>query len=183
MNNLPYNAVMIDLETMSTENNASIVAIGAVKFWLNVKQDEFTIDQLFYTAVDLESCSQYGLHMDPKTVKWWLKQSDEARKALENGTKLDYALSSFYEFVPNQKAYIFGNGSTFDNVILRNAFKAVDKQYPVSYKYDVCFRTLCKLYEAPYPKFEGVKHNALDDAKMQTKYLMDILEHHPWTSK
>lgn len=63
MNNIPYNAVMVDLETMSTDSNASIISIGAVKFWLNVRQTEFTDDQLFYTAVSLKSSQEAGLHI------------------------------------------------------------------------------------------------------------------------
>jgi len=175
-----YNAVMVDLETISTRPDAAIIAIGAVRFWLNVKQTEFTSDQCFYTAVDLESCFHEGLSIDPKTIKWWMKQDDSARMALLNGVRLSVALKDFSYFVPSDKTFIFGNGSMFDNVILRNAYAAIGYNYPVSYKYDMCYRTLCKLSDSPLPDFEGTKHNALDDAKAQTRHLMELLEKHPW---
>jgi DNA polymerase III epsilon subunit-like protein len=180
VDNLPYNAVMVDLETMSTESDASIISIGAVRFWLNVKQTEFTPDQLFYTAVSLKSSQEAGLHIKADTVMWWLGQDPEARNAFKNPVSLASALGNFYEFVPNPTTYIFGNGAAYDNVVLHNAYKAINHKYPVSYKYDVCYRTMCKLDNAPPPAFEGTKHNALDDAKAQTRHLMELLEKHPW---
>ena len=182
MINLPYNAVMVDLETMGTENNASIISIGAVRFWLNVKQDSFTEDQCFYMNVDLTDCIRNGLTVTGDTIMWWMSQSEEARKAFTTGEPLRLALENFKMFVP-EKAYVFGNGATFDNIILRSAFKAVGLDYPVSYKYDACYRTLCKLSDSPFPKIDGTKHNALDDAKAQTLHLMQILEEHPWRKK
>lgn len=178
--NKPYTAVMLDLETMSTDSNASIISIGAVKFWLNTKQTKFTQDQLFYTAVILDSCQEAGLHIKADTVMWWLSQDIEAISALKNPLPLVSVLNAFSRFVPSKETYIFGNGAVFDNVILHNAYKACNIKYPVSYKYDVCYRTLCKLSDAPFPAFEGTRHNALDDAKTQTRHLMNILEHHPW---
>lgn len=176
----PYNAVMVDLETMSTDSNASIISIGAVKFWLNVKQEEFTADQLFYTSVSLKSSQEAGLHIKADTVMWWLSQEKEAQGAFKNPVSLASALGAFARFVPNKDTYIFGNGAAYDNVVLHNAYKAVNMKYPVSYKYDVCYRTMCKLTDIKPAKFEGTKHNALDDAKAQTRHLMLILDRIPW---
>lgn len=179
-----YNAIMLDLETMSTASNAAIVSIGAVKFWLNVKQTEFTEDQLFYQPVDLKSCQEAGLDIDIDTLHWWMQQSDEARGEIfsRRRSALIPTLHAFSQFVP-KNSYLFGNGAVFDNVIIRSAYKAVNIGFPLIYKYDVCYRTLCKLSDAPPPKFEGTKHNALDDAKAQTRHLMEILEKHPWQAR
>lgn len=175
-----HNAVMVDLETMSTESNASIIAIGAVKFWLNVKQEEFGEDQLFYTAVSLDSSQEAGLHIKADTVMWWLAQEPEARNAFKNPVSLASALNAFSRFVPSKETYIFGNGAAYDNVVLHNAYKAINLKYPVSYKYDVCYRTLSKLSDVGPLPFEGTKHNALHDAMAQTRHLMAILEKTPW---
>lgn len=183
INNIPYNAVMVDLETMSTDSNASIIAIGAVRFWLNVKQTEFTDDQLFYTAVSLSSSQEAGLHIKADTVMWWLGQDDEARSAFKNPVTLSSALNAFSRFFPSKETYVFGNGAAYDNVVLHNAYKAINLKYPVSYKYDVCYRTLCKLSDSKPPKFEGIKHHALDDAKAQTRHCMELLEKHPWLAR
>jgi hypothetical protein len=176
---MPYNAVMVDLEAMSTESNAAIIAIGAVKFYLNVNQPEFTEDQLFYTAVSLKSSQEAGLHIKADTIMWWLGQEPEARNAFKNPVSLASALGAFSRFIPKD-AYLFGNGANYDNIVLRNAYQALNIGYPISYKRDVCYRTLRKLTDAPPPPFEGTKHNALDDAKAQTRDLMEILEKIPW---
>lgn len=182
MDNLPYTAVMVDLETMSTRNDAAIISIGAVKFWLNVKQEDFTADQLFYMGVDLESSQNAGLHIDADTVKWWLDQEKTAQNVLLNGQDLTFVLTMFNNWFP-KNAYIFGNGATFDNVILRSAYDHVKVPYPNTYKYDMCYRTLTRLSDVEPPKFEGTKHNALHDAMAQTKHLMAILEKTPWHGK
>jgi 3' exoribonuclease, RNase T-like len=177
-----YNAVMVDLETMSTRPDAAIISIGAVKFWLNVSQEAFSADQLFHVVVDLESSQDAGLHIDANTVKWWLEQNKEAQQILLRGMNLDLALRAFNQWFPKD-AYIFGNGATFDNVILRNAYDHTKLPYPNTYKYDVCYRTLRMMSDVEMPKFEGTKHNALHDAMAQTKHLMAILEKTPWHGK
>lgn len=177
--NSSFNAVMVDLETMSTRNNAAIVSIGAVKFWLNVDQDSFSPDQFFHMAVDLASSQDAGLDVDAETVKWWMQQDKEAQKALDRGVDLDQALKAFSSWFPKD-AYIFGNGATFDNVILRSAYAATKLPYPAIYKQDMCYRTLCRMSDVEPLKFDGVKHNALHDAMAQTKHLMAILQKTPW---
>jgi hypothetical protein len=177
--NTPYSGVMVDLEAMSTDSDAAIISIGAVKFWINVKQETFTEDQLFYTAVSLKSSQEAGLHIKADTVLWWMKQGPEARNAFKNPVSLVSALNAFSRFVPKD-AFLFGNGANYDNVVLRNAYKAVNVAYPISYKRDVCYRTMCKLDDDPPPAFKGTKHNALDDAFCQTRHLMCILEKVPW---
>jgi hypothetical protein len=69
---------------------------------------------------------------------------------------------------------IWGNGSTFDNVILRSAFAAAGLEYPVRFWADQCYRT--KKNEAPgVPMIrEGQHHKALDDAISQAKHLQAI---------
>jgi exodeoxyribonuclease VIII len=183
VDNPVYNAVMVDLETMSTKSDAAIISLGAVKFWLNVKQDAFSADQLFHMSIDLESSQDAGLHIDANTVKWWLEQDKEAQSFLTGPSRplLD-VLHTFNQWFP-KNAYIFGNGATFDNVILRSAYDHVKLPYPNTYKFDMCYRTLTRLSDVEPPKFEGTKHNALHDAMAQTKHLMAILEKTPWHGK
>lgn len=175
---------MVDLETMSTQKNAAIISIGAVKFWLNVSQDEFTTDQLFYQTVSLKSSQKAGLDVDANTVEWWLQQSKEAQSALFDHNRKDLvsALRAFSNWFPKD-AYLFGNGATFDNIVLRSAFEACGVQYPVSYRNDMCYRTVARMANVQMERAEGVKHNALDDAIRQTRHLMAILTLYPWRSK
>jgi len=64
------NALMIDLETMSTSPRATILTLGAVKF------DPFT-DEFFdemYIRIDIEEQEKVGREIDPNTLEWWGKQ-------------------------------------------------------------------------------------------------------------
>ena len=176
------NHVMLDLETMGQGNNAAIVAIGAVFFEPTTGE----IGASFYQTIDLESAAKYG-EIDPSTVLWWLKQSDEARDEI---TRLDtYSLpdalaefTQWIEQIENFKARIvWGNGSSFDNVIIENAFKAVRYKKPWAFWNDRDVRTVVELgrtLKGFDPKkdmpFEGTAHNALDDAIHQAKYVSAI---------
>ena len=164
------NHCMIDIETMSKEKNAAIASIGAVHF------TEDGIVDTFYQTVDLQSCKELGLHVDPETVRWWLSQSPEALAALRKDTvPLSEALDKFDAWFPDPKACVWGNGVAFDNVIVASAYKALDREIPWKWWNDRCYRTIKAVIDIPEDKREGVHHNALDDAMHQTKHLLKIL--------
>ena len=164
--------IMLDLETMGVSANSAIVAIGAVEF----DADLGVIDR-FYEVVDLQSCIDKGLDIDGNTVMWWMKQSNDARKALyKGGIPLCDALKKFKEWLGKDNVQIWGNGSDFDNAILTNAFQKFKVMAPWPYHSNRCYRTLCY----SFPKFEmervGTYHNAVDDAEYQAKYLIELVK-------
>jgi len=164
---------MLDLETMSSGNNAAIVAIGAVMF------DATELETLrpFYQTVDLESCQKWGLEISGSTVMWWLEQDEAARKALKENPAprpLEEVLSNFREWFGGDKP-IWGNGATFDNVILRNAYNACHMRAPWGYRSDRCYRTLKNMYPGvEQPPANEKKHHAYEDAMWQTEHLFNI---------
>ena len=166
--------IMVDLETMGNESNAAIVSIGAVRF------DSKGLYREFEMVADLTSCIKRGLSISGDTVYWWLKQSKEAREALGDGYGKDilHAVGQFKGFVENTPNFqgIWGNGATFDNVILSNAFKACYLEVPWPFWSDKCYRTMKAMLPDPgLPPIDKSKaHNALEDAKYQAKYLMAI---------
>lgn len=161
--------VMVDLETLGNGSNAVITSIGAAKF------NSFGVTDTFMEYVDPESCAEAGLQMDVSTVLWWMKQSDAARSAFaQKGQHLAVALQGFAAWFPKD-ACLWGNGATFDNVILSNAYKAVGQKAPWPYWGDRCYRTVKNLFPVvKAPAFAGVAHNALDDAVHQAKHLILI---------
>lgn len=162
--------VMLDLETLGTVSNSVIISMGAVAF-----TDKGEILGTFYRRIDPQSCVNAGLAIDVSTVMWWMKQSDAARAEFENkGDPLEAVLDAFHMWIPAD-ACLWGNGATFDNVLLTNAYKATGRKTPWPYWGDRCFRTVKALHPtiAP-PPFKGEKHNALSDAQHQTEYLMKI---------
>jgi len=163
--------VMIDLETMSTESNAAICSIGAVKFSF----DGGILDQ-FYCTVDVLDCKKYGLHVSKDTVYWWSQQPKHVFEELrKNNVSLKDALNNFSEWYGNISLPTWGCGAGFDNVILDNAFKAVGMIRPWKYWDDRCYRTIKELIKIPEEDRTQNYHNALEDALHQTKHLLRIL--------
>ncbi len=160
--------VMLDLETLGNGPESVIIAIGAVKF-----SKEGITDDLFYTVVDPESCVQVGLKMDTSTVMWWMQQSDAARAAFKRpGEPLSKVLEDFAAWCPDVP--VWGNGASFDNVILSSAYRATGIKRPWSYWNDRCYRTLKSMSKVKFER-TGTHHNALDDALYQAEHLRRIL--------
>jgi 3' exoribonuclease, RNase T-like len=60
---------------------------------------------------------------------------------------------------------------------LRHAYEACGIKAPWSYRYDFCYRTMYRNFPSAEPyRAEGVKHNALDDARSQAKHLISIMK-------
>ena len=162
---------MIDLETMSTRSNAAIASIGAVKFDI----DAGIIDT-FYRTIDLRTCKAVGLHFDAETIEWWKQQSPEAQKALQvDNISIMQALDDFATWYGNKSLPTWGNGAGFDNVIMENAYRAVNSKRPWLPWEDRCYRTMKNIIQVPIDERQGTYHNALDDALHQTKHLLKIL--------
>lgn len=173
--------LMIDLETMGTNTNAPIVVIGAVFFDPQTGE----IGPVFYIVISLTDAMNTGAVPDGGTIEWWLKQSSEARAAiLTDQVKLKDALSRFREFINEYSdekfVQVWGNGATFDNAILRTSYERLDTPCPWRYHNDRDVRTIVELgktidFDArTVIPFEGVRHNALDDARHQAKYVSAI---------
>ena len=170
--------LMIDLETMGKNPDAPIISIGAIFF------DPQTGDMgpEFSKTIDLETA---GGVIDRDTIKWWLKQSREAQSAImTDEIPLDDALLQLREFIDENSGEFFvqvwGNGANFDNVILRRSYERQGLPCPWCYHNDRDVRTIVELGKtidfdarAVIP-FEGVRHNALDDARHQAKYVSAI---------
>lgn len=176
------NSVMLDLETMGSGNNAAIVSIGAFKFDMNTPQPPEQIEdvQKFYCNVDLKTSMAAGLKVDGDTIMWWLDREEVAQAKLKAHPLLSLhgALNDFTTFFGPNKFFLWGNGATFDNVILRSAFDAIGMKAPWHYTKDMCYRTFKNLYGKAIPFVrEGVAHNALDDAITQALHLQKIVAH------
>lgn len=168
--------VVIDLETMGTSPAAPIIALGAVFL---APQGGLGMGE-FYQPIDLASSIAAGSDpISPSTVAWWLKQSAEARQALEGGIPLTAALQSFSRWFKSLGPVVgvWGNGSDFDNVLLTSAYRYTGLECPWQYHQNRCYRTLKNLLpNIPRPDFGGqVQHNALHDARVEGQHLLQLL--------
>ncbi|HCJ5968998.1 TPA: 3'-5' exoribonuclease [Escherichia coli] len=168
----------VDLETMGTNPDAPINSIGG-KFFDPATGE---MGPEFSKAIDLETS---GGIIDRKTIKWWAKRSREAQSAIfTDEIPLDDALLQLREFINENSGesfvQIWGNGANFDNVILRRSYERQGIPCPWRYYNDRDVRTIVELGNSigfdvrmAIP-FEGVPHNALDDARHQAKQVSAI---------
>ena len=179
-----YTHLMVDLETMGSGPDAPIVSIGAVYF----DPSTGNTGAEFYQVVSLESSMSFGMKPDASTIQWWLKQSSEARSAIlvDEALGLRETLELLADFIAENAAngshtvQLWGNGCSFDNVILRRAYALTETPFSVPFWNDRDVRTMVELgksvginprYDIP---FEGDMHNALSDARHQVKYVSAI---------
>ncbi|EKA2135495.1 3'-5' exoribonuclease [Citrobacter freundii] len=179
-----YTHLMVDMETMGNSPDAPIVSIGAVFF----DPSTGNTGAEFYRVVSLESSMSFGMKPDASTIQWWLKQSSEARSAIlvDEAMGLRESLELLADFIAENAAngshtvQLWGNGCSFDNVILRRAHALTETPFAVPFWNDRDVRTMVELgksvginprYDIP---FEGDMHNALSDARHQVKYVSAI---------
>lgn len=163
--------IMVDIETAGKRPNAAIMAIGACAF------DAAGLAGLpFYARVNLETSMARGT-VDGSTIRWWMMQGDEARAEVATATMhIGDALTEFAQWVNSHNPLgIWGNGATFDNVILRSAFEAWGVVCPWQWWQDRCFRTIkAALGAGVVMPPETTKHRADHDAWWQAEALIAI---------
>lgn len=186
-----FGNVMIDIETLSNKTNAAIVEIAAVEF--NKKNGN--IGETFHRKIKSDSWFDLpSRDVNADTLKWWLKQSEEARKNIYEDKADDVpiydALSELALFIKDcdnkshiqnddRSVVVWSNGSVFDISILENAYNAI-QSIKIPWKFwainDV--RTIVALNPEIKQncQFEGNPHCALDDCMHQIKYLSQTLD-------
>ncbi len=170
---------MIDLETFATGQNAAIVSIGAVAFdpWKPWGADGPGLSDTFHRGLDVDAQVRAGARIDGSTVLWWLGQGEEARAALVDVEKMKPrgVLEAFADWWRKRHCeFPWGNGSTFDLRILREAYELHDLPVPWKFWAERDLRTLKHLHEdwTTFPlkiKREGTHHDALEDAIYQAR--------------
>lgn len=168
---------MLDLETLDTKASAAILSIGVVFFdpdnpgVLGTKLHEF---------VSIDSNLSAGRTVSGSTLLWWMDQDVLARKRMLEGQQaavpLPVALAKATALL-DHNTYVWGNGAAFDNAILANAYESCDMQVPWHFRNDRCFRTIKQLnLDVRAPSYDGVEHDALDDAIRQALHLQMIFQ-------
>lgn len=182
-----YTHLMVDIESMGEKPDAPIVSIGAVFFDPASGQT----GPEFYKVISLESAMGWGGVPDASTILFWLKETSEARSeiVMDHAIRLDDALLQFKDFIAENAAngkdtvQVWGNGATFDNVLLENSYARTGITCPWKYWNNRDVRTIVELgkavgytprHEIP---FEGEPHKAISDARHQVKYVSAIWQH------
>lgn len=170
--------LMIDIETLSTNNDAAIIAIGVATFRGDTPDenisDEFLIDPRYAPG-----------HRGADTFKWWEMQDPGVFAHATSGTDTpEEAIEKFEDFYHTHRPkHIWANSPQFDLVILRTLYHALGKEAPFHYNRERDFRTLKDLaknykidYSAAYKGRIKQKHNAQSDALCQAAAAQLILD-------
>jgi 3' exoribonuclease, RNase T-like len=166
-----FTEVMIDIETLSTHQNAAVLQIGAAAFSLKPDEPAMTLAEW---KLDLNS--QEARHISADTLKWWSTQPHLAsmlngkvpwQKALEE-------LRSFIEVVTvgTKDVHVWANSPSFDLAIL----KSFPHKLPMwHFRNERDFRTARALFPAQPWDSKAVEHDALADATAQATHIRKIL--------
>lgn len=169
--------IMIDLETLATSPNASVLTIGAVRFDpFNNEIDNPTCEK-FYVKVDVDSCDALGLEVSEDTLTWWSQQSKEAQEeafSTEGRIEIREAFNQLYKFCWGAKR-VWSHGASFDTVICENIFRKLGKAVPWSFWEVRCTRTLFDIGINP-DRPPVLKHHALEDAWNQTVGVQNVFQ-------
>lgn len=165
--------VMLDLETMSTSNNAAVIQIGAVYFdFTGRTSKDLSIN------IDLSTEMTSGFGVDASTIQWWMNQSEEARKFIFGDplVKSAEAWMNLDQFLMSAES--IWSHAMFDGVIIMNHFKKLFSRFNTSYRIMRDIRTLISLSRMDLDKWkeenprspDNIAHTALDDCYYQIRY-------------
>ena len=164
--------MMIDVETLSTKNNAVVISVGVVVF-------DTDITSTFGAVIsDPDVQADYGAHVQPSTALWWMKQSEEARHQFKQSgiATVDILNQISFLYTTMKCTTVWSYGSSFDICVMENLYKLFGIQVPWTYKNVRCCRTLVSLFPHMQREDPEVRHNALDDAIAQAKTCMRVFK-------
>lgn len=167
--------IMIDLETLGTKTSAPVISIGACVFSI----EHGNILSTFYRAISLED-QLHSRFLDAPTIKWWMEQADAAKTIFKEDavTPRDAlrAFSAWFADLGCPDAYVWGNGSTFDISIMEDFYDCFSDKVPWKFSSIMDLRTFKRFCGGAHViENVGTKHNALDDAIAQAKFVLKCL--------
>ena len=167
--------IMLDLETLSTRPDATILTFGACKF-SPYKQHEI-VDGIYF-RVNVDEQTALGRHVDDNTVEWWGRQADDVREeALGEGDRI-----GLEQFTQELNRFIVGadniwaQGPVFDIVILENLYRQMGLPCPWQFWQIRDSRTLLSTHGDLRDKNKAGLHNALEDAVSQAQAVQTVFK-------
>lgn len=168
--------MMLDLETLGTKPGSVILSIGACTFGTPARRT-------FHAYLDLDSQVRRGMTIDPDTLMWWLKQSEQARAAQDTprdqpGNVLP-AFADWCTSVSGGAFTIWGHGSNFDLPLIEELYRRYAVKWPWKYNAVRDTRTVFALVGKKMGDFgtpNVLAHDALQDAVYQAAETSACLE-------
>lgn len=182
--------IVLDLETLSTYEDAAILQIGCCIPEFSRKYVPKDVAPEFVTTISFqETIFNTAFHIDDDTEKWWSEQSEAARSSVFAGEATHYqAFNRFIDWVNSLKSgghdvAVWGNGSDFDNRLLAYSItKILGKDaIPWNFRNNRDLRTLKALYPVTIEDSpDEIKHTALGDARYEARLIQAIYDTYPY---
>lgn len=168
---------MIDLETLSTRPDATVLTLGAIKFDPYSNEEPHTG---LYLRVNVDEQSELGRHIDDGTLEWWGKQDEKIRdEALgdEDRVPLNEMVKQLNKWCVGLDE-IWCQGPLFDYAILQNLYAQMGQPVPWNYWQIRDSRTLFNMLpKDPRKDIQMSLHNALADCYFQSKSVQKAYKH------
>lgn len=162
--------IMIDLETLHTAPDCVILSIGAVRF---DPKGTGIAERLELKPTIEDQTEILNRSISEDTIQWWASQNPAAlEEAFSEEGRLSFkeCMDIMYKFCWNRRA-VWSNGSTFDLIVMENAFRQVlEHDNPVPWPFWT-MRDTRTLYEVAGVKLKDgghvTSHKAVEDAERQ----------------
>lgn len=162
----------IDLETIDTRPQATVLSLGAVKF---DPHSAIEPHSELYFKISIDDQDRLGRTVSDSTIEWWSKQDPKImEEAFDQSNPnevmtVEQALASISKFVVGVDT-LWGQGYGFDYTILEDMYRSIGKPIPWNFWQIRDSRTLFGVCnEDPRKKIQNDLHNALADAFYQSK--------------
>lgn len=175
MDESQFNHFSVDIETLSTQPNATILSIGCCPVYPRSEIEED--DQNFYVEIS----TKQNRHIDLDTVAWWFSQPIKPNLGASISLSEALWMLTRYFLVNNiDNPIIWCRGPQFDMVILEDAYFQLGLgKAPWKYSAARDLRTLAKLFPYELPRYEDEpEHHALGDAKYQARVIRHLINTH-----
>lgn len=188
------NDVMIDIETLGTDQRAVVLSIGAIAF--DAENPDANMFEghpvagdmpgqlpIFYTALNFDEQLAKGRTIKADTLRWWMRQNADAQIAAfdtveatphQDGwmgeTMALRSLARFIEFQMGSTGKIWAKSPSFDLTILESLYRDFDDTPPWRYAQERDVRTIIDVAVIPNPVG---KHEPIEDCLGQIKAVQD----------
>jgi hypothetical protein len=162
--------VAIDIETLSTRQDAVVASIAAVEF------EHDAIGESYFWRLDWRAQTDTR-HVDPGTVAWWATQAPDTIAKTFKGPTVDAwdALDGLRDLCA--QAWVWGDPPTFDLGILKHFAQQLNLPDLWSHRNERCARTVCALAGGGRER-AAVPHDPESDALAMA---LDVIRKWRWT--
>ena len=166
--------VMVDIESLSSRQDAAIIAIGLCLF------DDKEILDSHQILIDPRFAPG---HRDPETLKWWNRQDPDVFRKMMSGDTMPWdACEEMYAICEStwEARTIWANAPTFDVNLLRRLFDLYDVDFPFHFSREMDYRSVKKFakkmkIDFSEPLNSRSAHDAESDAVAQAEALQIML--------